>query len=127
MKIAIDLDNTLLRTMGKDYRDSQPIDKAIEMVRDLYSKGHFITIFTARGQSSRKDWTLLTKTQLDKFRIPYNELIVGDKPSYDLIIDDKALNAEDWIEDPNLIDNFVNDNNEKDYKKFKPFTKEERL
>ena len=127
MKIAIDLDNTLLRTMGKDYRDSQPIDKAIEMVRDLYSKGHFITIFTARGQSSRKDWTLLTKTQLDNFRIPYNELIVGDKPSYDLIIDDKALNAEDWIEDPNLIDNFVNDNNEKDYKKFKPFTKEERL
>jgi len=127
MKIAIDLDNTLLRTMGKDYRDSQPINKAIEIVRDLYSKGHFITIFTARGQSSRKDWTLLTKTQLDKFRIPYNELIVGNKPSYDLIIDDKALNAEDWIEDPNLINKFVNDNNEKDYKKFKPFTKEERL
>jgi len=115
MKIAIDLDNTLLRTMGKDYRDSQPINKAIEIVRDLYSKGHFITIFTARGQSSRKDWTLLTKTQLDKFRIPYNELIVGNKPSYDLIIDDKALNAEDWIEDPNLIKNLNHLQKKRDY------------
>ena len=127
MKIAIDLDNTLLKTNGRDYRNSTPIEEAIKKVNKLYSDGHHITIFTARGQSSRVDWTLTTKKQLEKFNIPYHDLIVGDKPSFDLLIDDKAVNAIDWINDDTIVNNFVNDNNEKEYKSFKPFTSEERI
>ena len=37
---------------------------------------------------------------MKEFGIPYDQLIVGLKPGgVDIIIDDKAINALDWLED----------------------------
>ena len=65
-------------------------------VNELYQQGNIIKIFTARGATSGKDWYLTTKNQLQEWKINYHELIMGKKPSFDIIIDDKAVNANDW-------------------------------
>ena len=96
--ICFDLDNTLCKTSKNFYNKSTPIKRNIEMVNKLYDKGHTIKIFTARymGRSNenqvlaKKKGFKLTKIQLKQWNVKYHKLILG-KPTYDLIIDDKAL------------------------------------
>ena len=95
-----DLDNTLVKTNGSNYKDSTPIPKAIAKVRAYKERGDHIIIMTARGASSKTDWREFTAKQLDDFGIPYDQLIVGLKPGgVDYFVDDKAINAADWLED----------------------------
>ena len=55
---------------------------------------------TARGSGSKVDWRDFTEKQLNKFGIPYDQLIVGLKPGgVDVFVDDKAINALDWLAD----------------------------
>jgi len=100
MRFCLDLDNTLVNTEGSDYESSTPIPEAIEKVRKYHARGDHIIIMTARGSSSKKDWREFTAKQLDDFGIPYDQLIVGLKPGgVDVFVDDKAINALDWLED----------------------------
>jgi glycerol-3-phosphate cytidylyltransferase len=97
MIYCFDLDGTLceLVTDG-DYMKAKPISKAIEKVNELYNDRHKIIIFTGRGSSSGIDWTVQTKDQLDKWGLKYHNLIMNVKPTYDIVIDDKAVNAVEW-------------------------------
>jgi hypothetical protein len=55
---------------------------------------------TARGSGSKKDWREFTEQQLKEFGIPHHQLIVGLKPGgVDVFVDDKAINALDWLAD----------------------------
>tara|TARA_R100000234_G_scaffold20772_1_gene11757 strand:- start:6279 stop:6740 length:462 start_codon:yes stop_codon:yes gene_type:complete len=95
-----DLDNTLVKTTGSNYKDSTPIPEAVDKVREYKERGDHIIIMTARGSSSKTDWRDFTAKQLDEFNIPYDQLIVGLKPGgVDYFVDDKAINANDWLED----------------------------
>ena len=97
---CFDLDNTLVKTEGSNYKESVPIDAAVKKVREYYDRGDHIIIMTARGASSKKDWRKFTAEQLKDFGIPYHQLIVGLKPSgIDFFVDDKAINALDWMAD----------------------------
>jgi len=51
--------------------------------------------WTARGAKTGFDWSGLTSQQLQSWGCKYHELRL-DKPYYDLYIDDKVLNTEDW-------------------------------
>lgn len=97
MIYCFDLDGTLceLVTDG-DYTKAKPILKAIEKVNQLYNEGHNIVIFTGRGSSSGIDWTIQTKEQLQKWNLKHHKLIMNTKPTYDIVVDDKAINAEEW-------------------------------
>lgn len=95
MTYCFDLDLTLCITSANDYAQSVPIDKAIREVNRLYDNGHRILIFTARGSSSGIDYRALTEDHLRAWGLKYHELILK-KPSYDIIIDDKAINAVEW-------------------------------
>ena len=100
MRWCMDLDNTLVRTKGSDYKNSTPIPEAIEKVRSYKDRGDHIIIMTARGSGSKTDWREFTAKQLDDFGIPYDQLIVGLKPGgVDVFVDDKAINALDWLAD----------------------------
>ncbi|MDC1169944.1 phosphoheptose isomerase [Candidatus Pelagibacter sp.] len=96
--ICFDLDNTLCRTFKNYYHESKPIKKNIRLVNELFREGYNIKIFTSRfmGRSNenqlkaKKKGFKLTIQQLKKWNIKYHKLIMG-KPSYDLIIDDKAF------------------------------------
>ena len=95
---CIDLDGTLCtQTYDGKYEDAQPIEKAIKEVNRLFESGCKIIIDTARGSSSRIDWKDLTISQLKTWNVKYHELYVGRKISADVFIDDKAINAYDWL------------------------------
>lgn len=95
--ICFDLDGTLCTLVeDSDYSKANPLPKAIQKVNELYNSGIKIIIFTGRGSSSGKDWTEFTKQQIDGWGLKYHELITNRKPTYDIVIDDKAISAEDW-------------------------------
>lgn len=97
MIYCFDLDETLCtKALNGDYTTAQPIQEAIEQVNRLWFLGNKILIFTGRGSSSGKDWTTVTERQLKEWGIKHDELIMNRKPTYDVIIDDKAINAVDW-------------------------------
>ena len=100
MRWCFDLDNTLVNTKRSDYENSTPIPEAIAKVRGYKDRGDHIIIMTARGSGSKVDWRDFTEKQLNKFGIPYDQLIVGLKPGgVDVFVDDKAINALDWLAD----------------------------
>ena len=109
-RICFDLDGTLCETKNGDYKNSKPIESAINKVNYLYDNNYYIIIFTARfmGRESgdinkvyKRGYKLTTK-QLDLWSVKFHELILG-KPEYDMIIDDKHFNYNDsWINKKNF-------------------------
>ena len=95
MRYCFDIDDTLLKYHG-DYALSTPIQSRIDRVNLLYEQGHTIILMTARGKSSGKDYTELTRKQMDEFGIKHHELIMNQKPNADVFIDDKGMNVLDW-------------------------------
>lgn len=93
----IDIDNTITITDNGDYYNSEPIKERIMAVNNLYRNGHKIIYWTARGANSGKDWSKFTYDQLNSWGCLRHELLMN-KPSYDVLIDDKAI-------DPNNIFN----------------------
>ncbi len=99
--ICFDLDNVLCKTKGSNYSSSKAIKKNINVVNKLYKKGFYIKIFTARYMGRNNDNIIkakikaekITKQQLIKWNVLYNELIFG-KPSFDIYIDDKNLSFD---------------------------------
>lgn len=101
MKIFIDIDNTIFKTDGNNYKCSTPIQENIDKANKLYDDGHIITYWTARGCKSGKssEYFSLTYEQLNQFNVKFHELRMG-KPHFDLFIDDKGLNAmNSWTDD----------------------------
>ena len=66
----------------------------IEKINKLYDEGNTIVYWTARGSRKQKDWTELTRKQLNEWGAKYHELRC-DKPFYDLFIEDKSLRIEE--------------------------------
>lgn len=91
MKIFVDVDNTICKTIGTDYANAKPLKKKIAIINEFYDQGHEITYWTARGSGSGIDWYELTKEQLAKWGVKYHNFMVG-KPVYDIFIDDKTFN-----------------------------------
>ena len=97
MTIYVDIDETICLTPAdRDYTKSIPIEENIRKINDLYNEGHTIIYWTARGSSSGKDYTEITKHQLEQWQVKFHELKLG-KPMYDLFICDKAVNSRDYF------------------------------
>lgn len=96
MIYCFDIDGTICSTEKNYYRDSVPDEVVIKEINKLYEMGHTIKMFTARGSVSGIDWTSFTKSQLEEWGVKYHELIMNQKPHFDLLIDDKCINIEDW-------------------------------
>ena len=97
MTIYVDIDETICLTPAdRDYTKSIPIKENIRKINDLYNEGHTIIYWTARGSGSGKDYTEITKHQLEQWQVKFHELKLG-KPMYDLFICDKAVNSLDYF------------------------------
>lgn len=92
----VDIDNTICKTEGNDYNNSVPMFDRIRKINDLFDQGNKIIYWTARGTSSGIDWTEKTHSQLIAWGCKYHQINLG-KPSYDIWIDDKAFNSEDFF------------------------------
>lgn len=95
MIYCFDIDGTLCTSTGGDYAKAEPFQNRIAVVNALYTSGHIIKLFTARGSTTGIDWRDITERQLLAWGVRYHMLIMG-KPEADLFIDDKAFNAEHW-------------------------------
>ena len=103
-KAFVDIDETICLYKDKRiYELAIPNAENISKINKLSKEGWHITYYTARGGASRIDYTELTSKQLNEWGCIFDDLIVGHKdnpmlptkPSYDLIIDDKAKRIEE--------------------------------
>jgi hypothetical protein len=98
MIYCFDLDGTLCSNTSGKYLEAIPFEKAIKEVNRLYEEGHTIIIDTARGGTSKIDWRDATENQLAAWGLKYHQLKVGQKIHADVFVDDKAINATDWLD-----------------------------
>lgn len=96
MLIYVDIDHTICNTYGTDYSKSTPMVNRIEKINKLYDEGNTIVYWTARGSVTGIDHSELTKKQFKEWGVKYHELKFG-KPPYDLFIDDKNINSENYF------------------------------
>ncbi len=104
-KYIVDIDGTICHpTKDASYQDIGPLSQRIEKLNKLYDEGHTMVYFTARGMGRNldnadkcyQDFYDLTLQQLENWGVKFHKLILG-KPSGDIYIDDKAVNAEDFF------------------------------
>jgi hypothetical protein len=95
MKIYVDIDETICYYAGdRNYENAIPYPERIKRINQLYNEGNEITYYTARGVTTGIDWRAITLAQLDKWGCRYHHLSMYEKPNYDLLICDKAINSE---------------------------------
>ena len=95
MKIYVDIDETICYYESeRDYNLALPILENIEKINKLHDEGNIITYWTARGSVTGIDWYDVTKDQLIRWGCKFTNLSVGQKPAYDLLICDKAINSD---------------------------------
>ena len=104
MKIYVDIDDTICyyskdEPVGcsRNYANAIPHHHKIKVINSLFDSGHSIHYWTARGTQSGIDWLPETLRQLKEWGCKYTSANVG-KPSYDILIDDKAWTSVEQIE-----------------------------
>ena len=90
----VDIDGTICKTDGNNYKNSVPIQENIDKINKLYDEGEFIIYWTSRGNSTNMNLLILTENQLYQWGCKHNSLRMG-KPSYDVWVDDKSLQIEE--------------------------------
>lgn len=95
---CFDIDGTLCSNTEGDYEAAQPYPDVVAQVNRLYDEGHTIMLLTARGSTTGIDWRPTTERQMVEWGVRYHVLFLG-KPSADVYVDDKAINALTWRRD----------------------------
>ena len=97
MIIYVDIDETICKTQSdRDYSKSVPMKDRIAKINKLYDEGNTIVYWTARGTETELDWKEVTENQFKEWGVKYHELKFG-KPFYDLFIDDRNINSEEYF------------------------------
>tara|TARA_Y100000593_G_C4158642_1_gene260868 strand:+ start:204 stop:512 length:309 start_codon:yes stop_codon:yes gene_type:complete len=101
MIIYVDIDGTICSESTKnekgewDYNILKPRYEQIQKINKLYDEGNEIVYWTARGSSTGKDWSDLTKKQLKEWGCKYTRIEKQKKPYFNLFIDDKSKRIEE--------------------------------
>jgi len=100
MIIFVDIDDTICYYLAnadiKNYNNAIPNKNRIEKINKLYNEGNTIIYWTARGTLTGINWFTITYNQLISWGCLFNELRMG-KPVYDLFIDDKNINSDNYF------------------------------
>lgn len=105
---VVDIDGTLctIKTDDETYSDVAPIQPVIDKVNELYSKGHRIILFTARGMRTfngnvdkiNEYVRPILEKWLTLHNISYHELIMGKPWGPNVYyIDDRSVSIADFI------------------------------
>ena len=98
-KIAfVDIDETIcFYSDVRRYDLSEPNYENIVKINKMYDSGWKIIYWTARGSKSGIDYRDHTLQQLKEWDCRFHELQIGpgQKPHFDLLIDDKAKRIEE--------------------------------
>ena len=63
---VFDIDGTICKTQGSDYRESEPIQSRIDKVNKLYDQGHTVIMLTARGMGRTN------QNEMESYRLMYH-------------------------------------------------------
>lgn len=97
MIIFVDIDETICYyNENRDYKLAKPYYERIEKINKLYEDGNTIVYWTARGSVTQTNWFEITYNQLIEWKCKFHELRMG-KPAYDLFIDDKNTNSDEYF------------------------------
>tara|TARA_R110001592_G_scaffold198339_11_gene446540 strand:+ start:1633 stop:1929 length:297 start_codon:yes stop_codon:yes gene_type:complete len=97
MIIYVDVDETICYYKAeRNYNLAIPYKDRIAKINKLFEEGNRIYYWTARGTGSGEYWLSKTKDQLDLWGCKYTGIKIG-KPIYDLFIDDKNINSENFF------------------------------
>jgi|TARA_B100000795_G_C22806623_1_gene445370 hypothetical protein len=103
--LCFDIDGVICTKTKGLYSNAKPLRKNIKKINDLYERGFYIKIYTARymGRTNdnknlaKKKAEKITLAQLKRWKIKFHKLFFG-KISYDLLIDDKSFGYNsNWI------------------------------
>ena len=61
--ICFDIDGVICKTSLNNYKNSIPIKKNIKIINELYKRGYFIKLFTARFMGRTNDNQKLAKSK----------------------------------------------------------------
>jgi len=96
--IYVDIDETICYYEDeREYTLAKPIKENIEKINALFDDGNIITYWSARGSTTGIDWKEITHEQLVSWGCKFHNLSVGEKPPYDLLICDKAVNSLEYF------------------------------
>ena len=96
--IFVDIDGAICtQSDDHNYLEAKPYPERIKEINKLYDDGHIITYWTGRGGSTGFDWRNNTLMQLEDWGAKFHDLLVGDKPHFDLYICDKSVNSESYF------------------------------
>jgi len=99
-RIFVDIDETICYYKGERlYEEAIPVPSRIAHINELFDVGNYIVYWTARGIRSGIDYTELTTSQLTQWGCKFHEVSVGEKPHFDLLIDDKVQNCNTYFND----------------------------
>ncbi len=101
--IVMDVDDTILTTVNRDYENSKPKLEVVEGMRKLKEAGWFIYLYTARGmgrsngniESVAEEVFAEIESFCKKYDVPYDVILVG-KPYGAVYVDDKAMRPEEF-------------------------------
>jgi capsule biosynthesis phosphatase len=101
--IVFDVDETILTTANRDYKNSQPKAEVIEGLRALKNAGWYVILQTARGmgrsngdiESVREQVTAEITKFCQEHNVPYDELVLG-KPWAAWYVDDRGMRPEEF-------------------------------
>tara|TARA_R110002074_G_scaffold6895_4_gene30555 strand:+ start:52 stop:360 length:309 start_codon:yes stop_codon:yes gene_type:complete len=101
MIIYVDIDETICESPpSREYEEAVPHSDRITKINSLYDEGNTIVYWTARGTGSGIDWRETTEKQFKEWGVKYHDLMFG-KPIYDLFIDDKNINTDNFFKEKN--------------------------
>ena len=93
LNIFVDIDETICtKSPNNDYSKALPLKGNIKRINQLYNSGHIITYWSARGTGTGINWRDVTIKQFENWGVKYHHLSLGEKPVFDLLIDDRVLN-----------------------------------
>jgi capsule biosynthesis phosphatase len=105
MRICVDIDGVVceLRRDDQQYSELEPMQGAVEAIRDLRRSGHYIILYTARHMKTTQanvgaviaKQGKITLDWLDNHHVEYDEIYFG-KPYADIYIDDLAKRFTSW-------------------------------
>ena len=101
---VIDIDDTISITRNRDFENSEPIQEVIDKINELYDKGVYIILFTARGMKSQNNdgikaelkYREITERWLIAHGVKYHELLFN-KRNADYYVDDKAMKPDEFV------------------------------
>lgn len=94
--IYVNIENTICKTNHYDYRKSTPIRERIEKINKLYDEDNIIVYWTGRSCMSGIPWATYRYEQLKQWGCRFHQ-IKTNKPEYDVLIDDKNIDSDDFL------------------------------